>query len=284
VRKLRRRHFTRRTVALPVRIRISRAPASRVPGLPLAAPHGALLLLRADPNASTTMRLTNRCRSIFLLLKGARWLTTGQLKRCFFRHASADACRKRLRCLTAHGYLIRRQEHRMAQALFTLGSKGKRVVEEHRAANTSPERRVPKQLEHLLGINDLRIAAVLTDGLGYFYASWELSRLGWRHPIIPDALFSLGGRTWAAEFDRGLEGLGFFLRTKLPAYERGLPGLKLAGVLVIAECPARMESLAHAIGGRPASFVFATLDAVRRNDLRAPVFYRPHERKPVTLV
>jgi hypothetical protein len=172
----------------------------------------------------------------------------------------------------------------MAEALFTLGAKAKCVLDAQGTATLTLERRPPKQLEHLLGINDVRIAAELTDGLSYFFACWELPALKWPHPIIPDCVLSLHNNTWAVEFDRGLEGLRFFLQTKVPAYERGLPGVNLAGVLVVAEQGGRMESLARTIGKRSVDFVFTTLDAVRRNDLAAPVFCRPPREGAAELV
>ena|SRR2546425_9856623 len=43
------------------------------------------------------MKLTPRCNELFRLLRGARWLSTGQIHRRFFPNASLDAARKRLR-------------------------------------------------------------------------------------------------------------------------------------------------------------------------------------------
>lgn len=110
------------------------------------------------------------------------------------------------------------------------------------------ERHVPKQLEHLIGINDVRIAAELSGRLEYFFAAWELPQIGWRHRIIPDAVFRIAGRTFALEYDRGLENLRYFVGSKIAAYRRGLAGLPLAGVLVVVDSEARRRTLARAIG------------------------------------
>ena len=60
--------------------------------------------------------------------------------------------------------------------------------------------------------------------LGYFFACWELPGLGWSHGIIPDAVFSLAHHTFAVEFDRGKEGIRYFIRTKIGAYRHLIDG------------------------------------------------------------
>jgi hypothetical protein len=133
-------------------------------------------------------------------MRAARWLTTGQVRRRFFPGATADAARKRLRKLAASGYLVMIRKHRMSEALFTLGPEGKRALERGGAEEVVLERRLPKQLEHFTGINDVRIAAELAGSLAHFFAHWELPGVGWRHPVIPDAVFSIYGRK-SAPFD-----------------------------------------------------------------------------------
>jgi hypothetical protein len=126
------------------------------------------------------------------------------------------------------------------------------------------ERRPPKQLEHFLAINEARISAELSEGLAYFFASWELPAIGWKHSLIPDALFSLGGHTFALEVDRGFESIRYFMRTKVGPYAAGLPGLYLSGgVLVVAHTATRCRSLARAIGTAHSGFMFTTLHAVQ---------------------
>lgn len=146
------------------------------------------------------------------------------------------------------------------------------------------ERRPPLQREHYLAVNDLRIAAELAGSLAYFFAYWELPGLGWRHRLIPDAVFSLADRTFALEFDRGVEGVQFFIRTKIATYRRGLDGLPLAAVLVITDREPRMASLAKAIGDTGGRMLFSTLDAVREKGLLGPVFHRAPGDSGVPLV
>lgn len=220
------------------------------------------------------MKLTPRCMNLLRLLAAARWLTTRQIHSRFFPGATMDAARKRLRKLAAGDYLLMVREGRMNQALFTLGRAGKRVLETASAVPVALERRPPAQREHYLAVNDLRIAAELAGSLAYFFAYWELPGLGWRHPLIPDAVFSMAGRTFALEFDRGVEGVQFFVRTKIATYRRGFDGLPLAAVLVVTDREPRMASLATAIGDTKGRLLFSTLDAVREKGLLGPVFHR----------
>src|SRR3989475_3990505 len=209
------------------------------------------------------VRLTNRCMDLLRLLRAARWLTTGQVRCRFFPHTTVDAAHKRLRKLTEATYLTMVREHRMTEALFTLGPGGKRVLERTGAEQIVLERQPPKQLAHFIGINDLRIAAERSAELGYFFACWELPGLGWSHGIIPDAVFSLAHRTFAVEFDRGKEGIRYFMRTKLAAYLRGLERFPLAALLVVTDREPRMVSLANMIADRQGRILYTTLDLVR---------------------
>jgi len=240
--------------------------------------------MRSDHETAGTVRVTKRCKELLTILRAARWLTTGQVRRRFFPGATADAARKRLRKLAKAGYLVMVRKHRMSEALFTLGREGKRVLERGGAEEIVLERTPPKQLEHFTGVNDVRIAAELAGSLAYFFAHWELPGVGWRHPVIPDAVFSMCERTFAMEFDRGVESVRFFVRTKIAHYRRGLAGFPLAGILVIADRKARAVSLARSIPNERGQFLFAILDDVRTRGLSAPVFYRRMDADPVPLL
>jgi hypothetical protein len=220
------------------------------------------------------MRLTPRRIHFFLFLRAASWLSTSQVHRLLFPHATLDAARKWLRKGVTSRSLVAYQANRMSESIFTLGPEGKRVLEQRGTAEIQLERRPPKQLAHLSGVNDIRIAAELAGSLSYFFAYWELLGVGWRHAIIPDAVFELAGHTFAAEFDRGLEGITFFLRTKIAVYERGLEGLPLAAVLVITDRRARMDALMQATAGTHLPILFSTAEQVRRETLCAPIFCR----------
>ena len=230
------------------------------------------------------MRLTNRCMDLLRLLRAARWLTTGQVRLRFFPRATVDAVHKRLRKLTEATYLTMVRENRMTEALFTLGPEGKRVLERSGAEEIVLERTPPKQLEHFIGINDLRIAAELSVPLRYFFASWELPGTGWRYPLIPDAVFAMQDRTFAAEFDRGLETIGYFMRTKITVYRRSFEGFPISRVLIITDRVTRMESLAKAVAREGGPFLFSTIDFVKEHGLNAPIFLEHLNGKAVPLV
>jgi hypothetical protein len=219
------------------------------------------------------MRLTLRCQEILKLLKVARWLTTGQLHRRFFRRSTADAARKRLRKLAEADYLVQLQPNRMQEALFRLGVAGKRHLERLDEQIITLDRQPPKQLEHFLGVNDIRIAAELDLPLSYFFSYWELPGVGWKQPVIPDAVFGTTDRAIAVEFDRGQENLRFFLRTKLNYYFRGLDGFPLHRLLIVTDRQSRLESLARLMGaGGSRVVVLARLDAIQEHGLCARIF------------
>lgn len=222
------------------------------------------------------MRLTSRCKDLLRLLRAARWLTTGQVRRRFFPHATVSAARRRLRKLAAAGYLRKHQENRMREAMFTLGRESWRVLETESDGGRSVclERRLPKQLEHLAGINDIRIAAELCGQLSYFFAAWELPGIGWKHPIVPDAIFRAANQTFAVEYDRGGEGLRYFVGSKIACYRRGLPGFPVADVLVVVDRDTRLEALARAIADGRDQFAFTTIGAIRDRGMLAPIWRR----------
>ena len=284
--KLRGGDFARGHMAVPVRVHVSRSFAEDLPGVRIAAAHGAMLRLRRDGEIAGAMkvRLTERCLDLLRSLQAARWLTTGQVWRRFFPDAKVNAVHKYMRRLARAGYVVMLRENRMAEALFTLGPEGKRVLEQHGGEDILLMRKRPKQLEHLIGINDFRLAAELSGKLTYFFACWELAQVGWRHPIIPDAVFSMGARTFALEFDRGLEGVRYLKQTKVSAYLRGLEGFPLAAVIIVADRKTRMEFLARAIGDVHARILYTTIDLVRQRGISAPVFYQHRHSEGLTLV
>ena len=231
------------------------------------------------------MRLTERCIELFRLLVAAGWLTTSQIHRRFFPNATIDAARKRLRILTEDGYLIMIQEHRMAEALFALGRAGKRLLETTAGASEiTLSRKPPKHLEHYIGINDLRIAAEMSASTRYFFASWELPASGWRYGVIPDAVFAIGERTFAAEFDRGLETIRYFVRTKIGAYRHVFEEFPLSAVLIMTDRRTRMEALAKALARENMHFLYTTIDQVREYGLAAPVFFEHPDGKGKPLI
>jgi hypothetical protein len=139
------------------------------------------------------LRLSERDLHVLAKCAVCKWLTTSQLQRVYFPHVTLDAVRKSLRRLHEAGYLASHREHRMAEALHGVGRSAKPLLEAKGLAVAA--RTPPRQIEHLVGINDMRLAVeVEAERLAYFFAAWELSGLGWTHTLIPDAVFLVSSR------------------------------------------------------------------------------------------
>ena len=191
------------------------------------------------------VRLTERDEQILAKLVPARWLTTRQLRRLFFTAASLSAVRRRLRKLVGARYLRSYQEHPMTEALYTLGPKGE-VVLEGKGLDIRREQTPRKQLEHFVGINDLRVAVECSSTpVVYFFAAWELAGFGWAYRVIPDAVFAVdygARRTFLAEYDRSNEPVQEFAK-KVRLYQDGLEGFRFDAVLILTKTKGRIVSL-----------------------------------------
>jgi hypothetical protein len=181
-------------------------------------------------------KLTARDERILAKCALCRWLTTTQIQRLYFPKASVNAVQKRLRKLTDAGYLRAHRENQMAEAVYAVGPKGKPLVEEQGLEVGAGD--APKQLEHLTGINSIRIAFEASGlALIYFSAHWQLANLGWTFPVIPDAVVGTGTRErhrFLVEYDRGTEPLKTIL-DKLRAYSQGISGFAADAVLLVTE-------------------------------------------------
>src|SRR5438093_9039611 len=181
-----------------------------------------------------TVRLTERDRRMLVKCAVCRWLTTDQVKRLYFPGATLHAVQNRLRKLSEAGYLRSHQEHATAEAIHTVGPRGKPLVEE-KGIEVAVGGEVPRQVDHMLGVNEIRIA-VETSGMKvvYFFAYWQLSNIGWAHPVIPDAVFGVRTpelRAFLVEFDRSTETLEKLIQ-KLRWYDRGLSELPFEAVVI----------------------------------------------------
>ncbi len=191
------------------------------------------------------MRLTARDQEILRKLERCKWLTTSQIQRLFFPGASLDPVRKRLRKLAAAKYLRSYQRHHMSEMLHGLG-------------------KPPKQIEHLIGINDIRLAAE-KENPAFFYAYWELAAFGWDYPIVPDAVSKVDGKLYLVEYDTGTETLAQ-LETKFRNYDC----FDFAyGLLLAAETEKRLQTLA-AVASRTVPEVMAKLMCEIRGETEGP--------------
>ena len=216
-----------------------------------------------------TIRLTERDRRMLVKCAVCRWLTTDQLKRLYFPEATLNAVQKRLRKLSEAGYLRSHQEHLTAEAIHAVGPRGKPLVEE-KGLEVAVGGEVPRQVEHMQGVNEIRIA-VETSGIKivYFFAYWQLASLGWAHPVIPDAVFAVRTpelRTFLVEFDRSTETLEMLFR-KLGSYDQGLAEFPFEAVLILTERTRRLDLLGRELRRKNLSLpvLASTLEDVVRS-------------------
>lgn len=222
------------------------------------------------------IRLGDRDLKVLAKCAKAQWLTTSQLQRLYFREVTPDAVRRSLRRLSASRYLTTYRENRMAEALHAVGPQGKLVLEA-RGIPVDIHRAPPRQLEHLRGINDIRIA-VETSGLevAFFFAAWELGEFGWRYEAIPDAVFALKlpeRQTFIVEYDRGTETVEAVFR-KVLLYGEGLEGFPVWAALIVTETPRRLKDLGSYLKDETLTLpIFKScLDEVRTEGIGSPVF------------
>jgi hypothetical protein len=132
----------------------------------------------------------------------------------------------------------------MAEALHTLCARSRELLSQERAQRIRLERALPKNMLHLTGINQIRIAVERSAradgvGLGFFFACWELQAHGWKLPLIPDAACRVenGGRaaTVLFEYDRGEERPSYLLQTKFAHYRERLASFPFSRVVIVAE-------------------------------------------------
>src|SRR5439155_5120408 len=199
------------------------------------------------------MRLSVRDRKLLAKLAAARWLSTRQVAALLFSNVSLEMARRRLRLLCENRYVFSYQHNQMAEALHRLDAKGREFLKERGwEYAVKLERMPPKNLEHFLGINDIRVAverSARSDGMtiGFFYACWELQQRGWAYALIPDAACHIerqgSSATVLFEYDRGQESPEYVARTKFVPYARGLDGFPVSLVATVSETPERSEQL-----------------------------------------
>lgn len=194
-----------------------------------------------------SVKLTERDRRMLAKCAVCRWLTTDAIKRLYFPEATPNAVQKRLRKLAEAGYLWSYREHSTAEAIHALGPEGKPVVEEE-GIEVALQAEVPKTIEHLLGINEVRVAVETGPVQVLYFFSWqELRAMGWSFPVIPDSAFAVRAperRTFFVEYDRGTETLEKLVG-KLASYDGEAIGFPFEAVLIITERTRRLDVLAR---------------------------------------
>jgi hypothetical protein len=224
-----------------------------------------------------TTRLTDRDLRLLVKLALCRWLTTAQIQRLYFPEATLNAVQKRMRKLADAGYLRSYREHPTAEAVHAVGPKGQPLAEE-KGIEVALAADVPKQLEHMLGINEVRIGVETSAvPVAWFFAYWQLSDLGWGFPVIPDAIFAVreeeGRRTFLVEYDRGTETLRKLL-VKLQWYDKGLIGFPFEAVLIFTERTRRLDLLSRGLRRKAVSLTVlaSTMEEIKEAGLFQSAF------------
>jgi hypothetical protein len=204
------------------------------------------------------MDLTPRDRRLVASLAAARWLTTTQVAALVFPAISTKVVQRRLRLLRGGCWIESVRANRMADALHTLGRRGREfLMARGWQRPIRLERTPPLRLEHFLGVNDIRVAVERSSQrdrvtLEFFFACWELTEHGWPWRLIPDAACqaSLAGesRTALFEYDRGTERPGYLVSHKFRRYAAGFEGLPFSVLVVVVDSDERLFRLRERSG------------------------------------
>jgi hypothetical protein len=144
----------------------------------------------------------------------------------------------------------------MVEMLHAVGPEGRKFLEE-KGFEVELARKLPEHLEHLVGINEIRIEVELAkEQVLYFFAHWELGKFDWPYGVIPDAVFSVAldrEATFMVEYDRGTEDRKE-LSQKLRHYESIPASFPFDAVLVVAESAKDSRRLSRSLCAREHSF------------------------------
>jgi len=213
------------------------------------------------------IEVTGRDMEILRALCSYRVLSSGQIQMKFF--SSKSFSDRRLRKLFDHGLLDRivpPVSRGRPEVLYTLGPEGRRIVAEELGVEVGSLRwKRPKNLEHLLSLNNFRLSLEEAAGRtpGYSLLGWEGNlrievRPGVR--LVPDAFFCLrtpkGKAFFFLEVDRSTEA-GRRIERKMELYQayrkrggfRRDFGFENFRVLIVTSGPKRIGRLLRIAGG-----------------------------------
>jgi len=241
---------------------------------------------QSDP---PVLHLTERDRQVIRAVSEYRVLSQDQVGRLFF--GSQTPAQRRLAGLYDHGYLERqflpvRGGIQQSPILYLLDRRGAELLRAEYGLETvrwqAKDNRVSTDfVEHLLGINEVRIAVTLAcRELGYRVLTWlgeaelkaDYDRVTLRAssgkrrevPVIPDSYFALetprGKAHFFLELDRGTMTLKRF-QTKVAAYQAyyrsgeyerryGARSLRVLTVTLGERRLANLKATTEAAGGR----------------------------------
>ena len=246
---------------------------------------------RAHAAQGRTYRATERDRWLLESLGKMRFLKTGQVAKLGFE-GSRWAAHKRLRKLLDAG-LVRVWVRSLAEEnIYSLTRRGARLAAgSDGLEQPSVPRLLDGNLDHLLGINDVRLSVALALGgegqeLLWWRSDWEL-RSGVRGASVPDALFSIeiGGarRHFALEVEHAGRSPRKFIAKILRYRSLGarlstLYGVDDPALLVVGRDDASTERARQSLRALPAllRIWFASLTDIRDRGALAPIWQQVH--------
>lgn len=228
-------------------------------------------------------KLTSRDRQILWSCGVSQVLTTSQILRWHFGSTSLRNVQKRLQKLVEAGFLNVIETRVCTDNLVLLGKEGQAELQKT-GWKVELRQEAPKDLEHHLGVVDIRIAldrslrALPGMQLRYCYTYWELGQFAWSYPIIPDMIFSLRNAYTlqaAVEFDRKTEMLNVFAK-KLLQYRLLLERHPLSTILVVAEKDEDAERLVEELEGVRNTIPIVTVALPDLKEKGLAAVARPH--------
>ena len=236
------------------------------------------------------VRITDRDLLLFQAFCKMRFLTTTQTARLFFNGSSWSA-NKRLRKLFNAG-LIKVWIRSLSQDnIYSITRKGLSILIEN---EVSPDpvpkypRGLDKNLNHLLYINQIRIALALGlpkvgGEISWWKSDWELRTPAKKH-IIPDALFGIqweesNEHIFTLELDNNTKSPKGFLR-KVLGYtssihqSRGFYGISNFLILFVGRDPKWVERYRLSLSHNPVALRvwFATITAIEDGGVTSTIW------------
>lgn len=259
--------------------------------------------------APPAMRLTDRDKRIVQWIYQFRFLTRDQIKLLEFSKGSMTACQRRLSLLFHNGYLSAIQKpvlnaYGSSKRAYCLSKKGKELISFTNDGKETADIKWNEKsnkiefyfLEHILAINDVRIAftnaALNSDYEVNWIPEWEIKAMkekvndpensGKTLPITPDSFFALTGKDKKAcyflEVDRATESNRRW-RDKIRGYVEYVNSgsyyekfkSKALRVLTVTTTPERMANLINTTKtvDNAYFFLFTTFSEVQENN---PIF------------
>ena len=244
-----------------------------------------------------SVRVTERDLELFQALCKMRFLTTKQTARLFF-NGSSWAANKRLRKLF-NARLVKVWVRSLSQDnIYSITQRGLSALDAEDldlSPKTTYPRGLDRNLDHLLAINQVRIALALGlprigAEINWWRSDWELRTPG-KKRIVPDALFVIqwteqAKDVFALELDNNTRSVRGFIK-KILGYSslitsgKGLYGINVFMVLVVGQDPKWTERYRLTLSQTRMNVRvwFTTMDAIEREGMAGAIWKSENSEK-----